>query len=707
MFSLFALLATLLLFLIFGALAVGDDARSKVSLEFLSPIVTHDNLGEILILNSFFLTNFFLVLSVTSLVVMLILDVLTKKSSLCLRFYPIFVFSVITIICFLHQKTTIGILFITCSMLYAAVISRRYGLIKLSFPRRLVFDKYDLICVTGLVFIAIIFRIYALNRVSAFFEGELTPYFLGAIDWRGILLANAGVHGPWAPLGLLYYLPIHICYQLFGVTLLSVRLASVLTSILTIFLLYVFLRYCWSRTAAVVGSLLLTFESLQIGWGRTDVHPHGSNSWPTLLLCLVIYKCSLSNNIWIQLLLIPAMALTWHQYPSGQSALLIPFMVWIVIKVSNTPSFKPKLVCVVLLVGFLTYIGTAQYVSWLAESPGSAQNYAEKLGPRFYAYQQLEGLSLLKGATTAILSAYANLKELISAPFIKATKLFHQDIFISLPNFPIRTFSWGGATLAISGLILVCFTRPRLPGIILYSWIIAGLLPAIFSDAPFPKRASTIYPALCAFAGVGAQYLFLAFNKTYHRMAKTYTILLIAFGFVAWYFITTTQWFSNRHQTFGIPGEYIISNYLCDRLSSNDVVAIVSRDCYFHPKFIFAHYNCLISQPDRPVIFLTYDIKDDWFNPTAKKMKNIMSDLWLNPPYYYYWSPLKAQFYDFLETGDPKRIVYIIQLDPIGASFVSRLNNHENLIDRMFFESKNISSKFAIMTFALDKESVK
>ena len=85
----------------------------------------------------------------------------------------------------------------------------------------------------GAIGLATGFRFFALNRIPSYFEGELSPYMIGATSLKGMLLANAGWHGPWAPLGLLYYLPIYPMTTFAGTTVLAVRLASALIGVLT------------------------------------------------------------------------------------------------------------------------------------------------------------------------------------------------------------------------------------------------------------------------------------------------------------------------------------------------------------------------------------------------------------------------------------------------------------------------------------------
>jgi len=50
---------------------------------------------------------------------------------------------------------------------------------------------------------AVLFRFYGLNHLVDYFEGEVIGYAVGATNVPGMLLANVGASGSWAPLGLL------------------------------------------------------------------------------------------------------------------------------------------------------------------------------------------------------------------------------------------------------------------------------------------------------------------------------------------------------------------------------------------------------------------------------------------------------------------------------------------------------------------------
>ncbi len=120
------------------------------------------------------------------------------------------------------------------------------------------FGWVDFAVLLAITCLAIAVRLFAINRLPADFEGELAPYYLGATALDGILPANAGAGGPWAPMGLLFYVPLYLSTQFFGATLLAVRFSAAAVSLATLGLLYYFVLGAYGRTAAILAA---TFSS--------------------------------------------------------------------------------------------------------------------------------------------------------------------------------------------------------------------------------------------------------------------------------------------------------------------------------------------------------------------------------------------------------------------------------------------------------------
>jgi hypothetical protein len=131
----------------------------------------------------------------------------------------------------------------------------------------------DFLLLMGIFALGLFFRTYALNQITHGFDGELACYMAGATSLKGMLLANEGIHGPWAPLGVLYYLPMYVTTKFLGTTLLAVRLSSALVGLLTIFPLFVLVWMIAGKRAGLFAAFLFALDCLHIGWSYNVAYP--------------------------------------------------------------------------------------------------------------------------------------------------------------------------------------------------------------------------------------------------------------------------------------------------------------------------------------------------------------------------------------------------------------------------------------------------
>jgi hypothetical protein len=210
-------------------------------------------------------------------------------------------------------------------------------------------------------------RLYALDRVVDSFDGELTGYYAAATRLAGIPLANEGVDGSWAPLGLTFYPPYVVAAHAVGTTVLALRLAAAWVGVLSIPLLYTFVRRLAGAPAALIAAALLALDPLSLGWSRSDAHPHGFTLWPVLLVCLATLAALRGGGrrAWFATAL--AMGLAWHQYPSGQVAVLIPPLA--VVLLAGAPGERRQRLrgaLPFLLLGVVLWFGGLPLSGWLA-----------------------------------------------------------------------------------------------------------------------------------------------------------------------------------------------------------------------------------------------------------------------------------------------------------------------------------------------------
>jgi hypothetical protein len=555
-----------------GAVVLHDDASGYGALAAIAPLVSW--LGHLgLKLCSYERNLLHLANACVSapLILLLILE-LTRTRGLSdkAKLYSAALFLVQGQMCLLTGYSSLGVIF------YGAALACAWSMLlvptsNLHSTNRARYTDLMLYCIP---FTLLLFtRFYALNRIPPYFEGELSPYMLGATNVKGILLANAGIDGPWAPLGFLYYIPMYLSIKVFGPTLLAVRISSVFVNILTFFLAFLLSFRMGGRWASFFTGLFMALESLQIGWGRTDIHPHGATTWVALLICLILLEATRDMQRFSRGLywwpIAALMGLSWHQYPSGQSAVFIPFIfmglqLLLLKKISIHQLLLPA---AAMLVGAGLWVTGGPLSSLAAGQSAGFFHYFEMLGPRLF--QSSDAQSLTDSVTTHCLHVAHNLYIAIHGVFISLVKIFHQDILQEIPGVPVRSVNWSVA--ALLALSLVWFVKERFSNtqLILWSWVVCALIPAIFSADAFPKRSSNLFVALILLSSIS----FSAFVNALTARPRIFLLSVVCLLVCGWTAITTHQWFGST-SAYGVSLEERVATVIRTAARGPDVLFV-------------------------------------------------------------------------------------------------------------------------------------
>jgi hypothetical protein len=489
-------------------IAAVDDARGRTSLSFLTPMVTAaaDVGGAIIQHPKVRITRAGGTVA-AALVTFALLLWTRRQAGKDDRFGAILAVAVAVVlvaqVALLHERFALG------AALYAlSVVALFVG----SVGMRKVFECDDggetpavsygeAAALLGFVAVAVILRYFALNRVVNHFEGELSPYMLGATSAHGMFLANIGFGGPWAPLGLLYYLPILVMQPIAGSTVLAVRLGSALVAVGTIFAVYLLVRHAFGRSAALISAALLAVDSLQIGWGRSDIHPHGATAWPGVLLCWATIRALEQRTIRWFVVVMMLMGLTWHQYPSGQFAVVVPVVGFFAVSVTERGFLRRHLGGGLLIAGGGILWALGYPMSTLAATGrfDGLGVYADLLGPRIYG-NTVDGVSVRLIEYAAKIAG--NTWDLVLGLFVRVPHLFHQTFIPEVNGLTFRTLPWVVAACAVVGVVmcLIDLRRPR--SVVLLTFAASAALPSVLSETAYPKRASVMYLALVVIAAL-------------------------------------------------------------------------------------------------------------------------------------------------------------------------------------------------------------
>ena len=448
----------------------------------------------------------------------------------------------------------------------------------------------------GVTLVAIFFRFYALNRVVGFFEGELSSYMVGATSLRGMSFANVGDRGPWAPLGYLYYLPIYATTHLFGTTVLAVRLASAVVSALTVPLLYGLVRRCAGRHAALAAAFLVALDPLQVGWGRSDIHPHGSTVWVAILLCWALLVAAEDRSRRALVAVAVLMGLAVHQYPSGQAAVVVPvlLLVWSAVVHRGADGLVRWSGAAAVAIGVTLWLAGLALPYVIAYGDWRLLPVFTVFGVRT-SWHEAGDLSSLEAIKVVVGRIVANTQGLISGIWMHFRSPLHiQDMIPAYPDVPTRSVVWLGAALGLVTAAAAILEPKRRASALLVLWAFASALPLLLSDGSPPKRASNLYPALYALAGVGVAVLHRGVVMAWGWIGTRTAIAIEMIGATLFVLASLHQWFSGTIYPYGEPAEVVVARHVAPRIEPGTLVIGNFRHPHVYTKLSFLLLDRLI-----------------------------------------------------------------------------------------------------------------
>lgn len=524
------------------------------------------------------------------------------------------------------------------------------------------FRSHDAWLLAGATLIAIILRFYGLNQVTNVFEGELACYSAGATSLSGMLQANRGAGGPWAPLGLLYYPPIYLTTQIFGTTLLSLRMSSALIGVLTIPLMYLFATRVAGRLAGHFAAFLLAINELHVGWGRTDIHPHGVTVWPSLLLGTFLLRAYRSQKdldlIWVVL----AMGLTWHQYPSGQSAVAMPLVAVAFYLLANRkmgPFPRPKTTWrlkLALFLGVALWAVGLPFSYYLADGEFVFRNPFNQTGPRALWGGVSEHTNTFNAIFSVIAKSIQHLSDVLIGIFYKVPYLFHQDFVLDFGSTTIRTVSWMITPLCLLGLFLILRAYQKFESAVMLGWLAVAILPGILSEHAYPKRLSTFFPAFETLAAIALAYLYSLVRDNFSKVALYSFRVVLVIALSGYFAFAVSGWFSGRQWRYGEPGEVGAAELMAAEITPRTIVIADFPIGYHDGKMTYLLLDHLTDPANRP---------NRWITGRSSVIEQAFRDP-LNPAlinfnWPYSWTKLRDQVTESQHFEHWERIVFFLQ----------------------------------------------
>jgi len=519
------------------------------------------------------------------------------------------------------------------------------------------FSIRDALALFGIAVIALFFRLYAVNQVFNYFEGELACFSAGATSFTGLFLANKGVAGAWAPLGLLYYFPIYLTTKLFGTTLAALRMSSALVGVLTIPFMYMLGRRIGGKQMGFIAAMLLALNTLHIGWGRTDIHPHGVTTWPSLLLCWLLLRAHDSRKMLDAVFVALAMGLTWHQYPSGQSAVAIPIFavgIYCMLNWLRLPLRWTQLPWLAVGVG-LWFIGLPLSY-YYPEEIWDVRNPFNLTGPRA-TWGGVQGdATAIDVALMVAQKSYEQLFDVIQGIFYKVPYLFHQDFLPYLPGFNTRSVSWAVAAFGVVGLFMVIRSLKRFECAVLLAWMAAAILPGIMSEHAYPKRLSTLFPAIDMLAALAITRFMLYLGETGQAWRRWLASSALLAGFAGLVLFQSNVWFSGREWKYGEPPEVAAAEEMAKEIRPKTIIIADLVLGYHIGKMTYMLLDPLTDPKNRPNL---------WFaqmpHAIPRAIQEPLKAGELNTDWVYQWTKLRDQKAETDSFTGWDRVVFMIQ----------------------------------------------
>ncbi|GEM_PF-1665496 len=526
--------------------------------------------------------------------------------------------------------------------------------------------------------IAVVLRMYALNRITNYFEGECAIFSAAAGSLKGIFVANRGLNGPWSPLGVLYYLPMSATFSLFGTTLLSVRMGSVLIGLMTIPVMYLVAKRIAGKSAGIIAATILTFNCLHLGWHRSDIYPHGATTWPTALMAYFLLRAAETRRLIWSAGVALMMAVSWHQYPSGQSAVLMPLLGLGFFWMNNR--FRLPLTwgqCIIL------FFGVVMWALGIPLSYYPATGEIEFLNPLTLTGGRTlwgDGTSCV-GAVGATLCVIAKSSEhiwvVLQGLFFKAPYLFHQEWVPATEYIAPRTLEWPVVACAVVGLFFLLARRTSIETAVLLGWIGAALLPGILSQQAYPKRLSSTFPAIMTLAAVAVAVAYNYVAKS--RWRSTLSGFAFTLMLAIWTSITCFVWFSGRFWHYGEAPEIAMAKELTRDISARTLTIGAFGENYDGSKFTLLFLDHLTDTHNRPNLLVLprfQSLPELIDNPLEARAR-------LEKTWVYSWTKMRSQLSETVENQTWLRVTYLIT----DTFHNSKIN--EDLIQSAIIRCKN------------------
>jgi hypothetical protein len=203
-------------------------------------------------------------------------------------------------------------------------------------------------------------------------------------------------------------------------------------------------------------------------------------------------------------------------------------------------------------------------------------------------------------------------------------------------------------------------TAYRLEVAVLLSWIVVAILPGILSEQAYPKRLSTLFPALDLVGAIG-----IVFALTYIRRSNLAWRRLLAggalsVGLFAYSAFEARVWFSGIKPRFGEPPEVAATKEVAKHITPGTLVISELSMGYYTGKISYLLLQHLTDPANRPNLWLVSPrLEIQSYIQDPMKAVQLFEESWA-----YRCTKLRAQIDETKATPAWKKLVFVLQNKP-------------------------------------------
>jgi hypothetical protein len=245
----------------------------------------------------------------------------------------------------------------------------------------------------------------------------------------------------------------------------------------------------------------------------------------------------------------------------------------------------------------------------------------------------------------------------VEAMFFRARYVFHQEWLPHQPLFYHRTVGWLVLSFATIGLLMLLKHRKRFESCVMFAWLIAALTPGILSSVPYPKRLSSLFPAIDILAALGLATLLCAVTLGGRRWRRGVAIIATSVGLVIFTCFDSYAWFSGRLFSYGEPPENAVAAELTKAITPHTVVFAELTAGYESGKYLYLLMDHLTDPANRPNMWIQSNLREiDSFLDKPSRIERFIGG---KLPYL--WTRLRDQLTETTEYQNWTDVLFILQ----------------------------------------------